>query len=84
VNITEQDVLAALQGAFDRTAPGAGERAVTVEELAAATGHSAPRVRADVRRLLESGQAECVPVYRPYIDGRRGRKPGYRLKAGAA
>lgn len=75
--MTESEIVAALRAAFD--APDEDDSALTVRELAAATGWGAAKAREHLRRLIVDGAAEPVRVRRPNLAG--GTQPviAYRL-----
>lgn len=81
VTLTETEIMEALREALEGSQ--GPDDARTVAELQEATGWHVNRVRQGVKAMLAAGEAECVRVYRPGMDGRRAQVPGYRFTRGA-
>lgn len=80
MNISQDEILAALQQAMDIPATnGNGPAGVTVGELAV-EGKSVMSVRRDLAALIKAGKAEAIRVKRMRMDGIWAPVPGYRLK----
>jgi DNA-binding MarR family transcriptional regulator len=80
MTITEGEIMEALTAALQHPEPE-DDGAVTVKEMAKATGLSIATVRRAVDRLIEQGSAECYFVRRVAMDKRLQRVPGYRIRA---
>lgn len=81
IRITENELVDALLAAI-RPEDTSDERgAMTVKELADATGRADLFVRRNIKALLGAGKMEVVKVRRPAIDGSLRVLPAYRLKA---
>lgn len=74
---TLDELLLALSGTPD---DGATHDAVRMADLLAVTGRGKTQLAADLRRLIEAGQVECVRVVYTRIDGTRIKVPAYRVK----
>ena len=80
IEITEAEILAALEGAVIEQAEG--EAGYTTPELQKLTGWGARRVQETVRALILAGSWEAVKVRRfNVLKGHPLTVPGYRPKA---
>jgi hypothetical protein len=77
VTLTETELLDELRTA---AAKGSATDAPTFDELRESTGFSLMMLRRTLKRLVSTGQMECVKVYRARVDGQHNPVPGYRLK----
>lgn len=76
-SVTQNDLLDALRSALARPQPGEG---CTVMEIAEALDIGEHAARELVKKLLKTGEAECVTVARPRMNGVMARVTGYHLK----
>ncbi|NIR76801.1 MAG: hypothetical protein GWN53_17380 [Gammaproteobacteria bacterium] len=79
IEVTESELLEALQEATDAEPDWGPSDAHTVRELAAAMDVDRSVVRRKLRPLIFDGQAEAVKVRRPAMDGSLRKVPAYRL-----
>lgn len=75
MTITESEILTALQAALSRPE---GHEGMTAGEMAEASGVNVHRIHKALRKLLATGQAQCVKVTRTRIDGQQTLVPAYR------
>lgn len=81
-NITQSEILEALQQALGGTGPEDPASAVTVAQLCASTGFGRSKIRNDLRALYDAGKVEVVHIRGKMMDGRACMTPAYRLKEG--
>lgn len=79
MNITENELLAAVRKAMEAPTPD-GTQGFTVLELATALDRSTESVRPIIKGMLANGAAEVVRIRRPRMDGIIHTISGYRLK----
>jgi hypothetical protein len=77
--VTQDDILDALRAALGSVTTAEGERGVTTEEYAAASGKSPHMGRRDIKALLAAGKAVPVRVRRVNMAGVSTSTMGYRL-----
>jgi hypothetical protein len=77
MNISQNEILEALQEAFRRAGPD-DDRAVTSTELATALGMGGDRVRQGIKLLIREGVVEPVTTRRLNMTGCYQRVYGYR------
>lgn len=81
MKITENELISALEQAFaaqKEVGAGGDGGAMTRMEYAEKMDRDATTVANLIRRLVRSGQWECVKVWRKNITGSMRRDPGYR------
>jgi response regulator of citrate/malate metabolism len=80
MNISETELLDAIREATTQ-ASARPDGALTITEMADATGLCRDTIRKRIRPVVISGRMECIPITTPDMTGRPQRVPGYRLIA---